>query len=336
MFIAFNARHSHQLIFASEPSCPRKLFLVVPDTTQRFGVLGSQFTLLKGPVQHVHDLNLYLLRYCPGFQDRRTKQGLASSHTKMTTVDDNLGPLTITFTPPSDCNLISVQIDSFTFSSKFSEYYNLFMYNLDWVSAQRCFPPGYLTNKGFGWNDATQTAYFSPGLCPCSWGSYQVMSTVEGESSAMCCPPGFVPSGISCSATISAATTVTAVVIAGTDYSPSPGKTFNYGTSTNFVIPGDRSFYVNPLNVRYHSSDLSLITPASATATQSALTTSNVNSSTTPTPTSVFPNPTATPSSGGNGFTEDQKIALGVGLGMGLPAIVLAALGVYYAARRRR
>lgn len=92
------------------------------------------------------------------YQDNKSKARV--DQVTMTTVAANLGSLTTTFTPPNDCNLISVQIDSF---SDGSQVYNLFMYNLGWVSAQRCFPPGYVTDAH---NGATDTAYYSLGVCP--------------------------------------------------------------------------------------------------------------------------------------------------------------------------
>jgi hypothetical protein len=60
---------------------------------------------------------------------------------------------------------------------------------------------------------------------------------------------------------------------------------------------------------------------------------SPTDSSTTSTSTAALPEPTA---SGGGHLTKDQQIALGVGLGMGLPALLIAATGLYFTIQGHR
>jgi hypothetical protein len=243
--------------------------------------------------------------------------------------ETNLGPLTTTFTPPAECNLITVNKVSFLQGGQTTYNLNVVQYYLyltrEAVSAQQCFPPRYTVN--YVVEIPHLTAYYSPGTCPYSWGSYRTSIVTIGETAVMCCPSGFTPWGGDnyinhCARTVSTATVATVVAITGME-------TLNVATSTSVLISSGQVILANPVHIRYQASDGT--SPLTATST-TPLTPSTSDHYSLATKTSTT---SSTSSSGESGLSIDNRIALGVGIGFGLPALIVGIAGLYLMRRPR-
>lgn len=98
----------------------------------------------------------------------------------------NIGPLTTTFTPPSDCSWLSVNLlgSPIPTSTAFYNYKGIV-----WPTALRCFPSGY----PYAYSDRF-SGFYSPGICPSAWTAWYPTSNFPdpAETTAYCCPPGFL------------------------------------------------------------------------------------------------------------------------------------------------
>jgi hypothetical protein len=98
----------------------------------------------------------------------------------------NIGPLTTTFTPPSDCSWLSVNLLGSPIPT-WTEFYNY--KGIVWPTALRCFPSGY----PYAYSDRF-SGFYSPGICPSEWTAWYPTSNFPdpAETTAYCCPPGFI------------------------------------------------------------------------------------------------------------------------------------------------
>jgi hypothetical protein len=243
-----------------------------------------------------------------------------------------LGPLTTTFTPPADCDLLTVWINpQVEGSTTRTTYTNLFQYDISWPAGGRCFPSGRPTGSFQG-----DDFYYSPGLCPKGWTSYQSgMRSNDGiETVAMCCPSGFTRTSdfdivgssefTACNSKILAVATVTAVVVSGPNPDVIPGNpigTIVPSTVTDFVLTTGVGKGAPPFYIRYRAGDFAI---PSSTSSHSTIPTSSSSLSKNPTSTSSqFPAPTPAPNLN-VGLSNGARIGLGVGIPMAI--IILAAI----------
>jgi hypothetical protein len=259
----------------------------------------------------------------------------------------NIGPLTTTFTAPSDCDYISVElVGSPTPTS--TTYYNYV--GKVWPSPLRCFPSGYPN----AYSDRFSN-YYSPGICPSGWTEYPTSDYPDpAETTALCCPPGFITTGdnpdvfassFPCFTTHIATTPATAVVISGSiDIATKPYGDNPSGliTSTDFVMQ-QIGYSVFGMQVRYRSADFLPHNSSSATSSsivqvnsisntqansQNAIQTSLSTAGTTQS--SV----TANTNNGDSALSNGAKI--GIGIGVPLVVILLGIIVAFVLIRRRR
>ncbi len=259
----------------------------------------------------------------------------------------NIGPLTTTFTAPSDCDFISVElVGSPTPTS--TTYYNYV--GKVWPSPLRCFPSGYPN----AYSDRFSN-YYSPGICPSGWTAYPTSDFPDpSETTALCCPPGFITIGdnsdvfassFPCFTTHTVSTPGTALVILGSiDIATKPYGENNGGliTSTDFVMQ-ETGYSVFGMQVRYRSADFlphnSTIasSPSLVQVTSSSSKASNSQSliQTSPTTANAIQSSTAANTINDNS-TLSNGAKIGIGVGVPLVVIFLTTIFAFIVIRRRR
>lgn len=255
--------------------------------------------------------------------------------------------MTTTFTAPSDCDFISVQLlGSPTPTS--TQYYNYV--GKVWPSPLRCFPSGYPNAYSDRFSD-----YYSPGICPSGWTAYPTSDFPDpAETTALCCPPGFIAIGdnsdvfassFPCFTTHIASTPATAVVISGSiDIATKPYGDNPSGliTSTNFVME-PTGYSVFGMQIRYRAADFLPNNHTNANSTSITQATSGSNTQATSRNT-IQTSPTAsdtTQSSAAAGINNDNSTLsngakIGIGVGVPLLVILLAIIFAFIFIRRRR
>jgi hypothetical protein len=266
-------------------------------------------------------------------------------HTQLlATAAENLGPLTTTFTPPTTCFLTTAfpatggAFDVTGAGLAFAETYLSIVSN----GATSCYPSnyGYLGDL---------SNYFSPGLvCPRGYSTGGLLTTVNQETLAFCCPSGFrqpgQPEFLSCYKTIEGVLTASAVLTrTGT------GLEFYVGSMSTEFSSTEHTLEASVIPLRWRAVDVpssptttttdpssfpssgSISTTstadgqgtATATATQSSTTVSQSTSSSSP----------GNSTSSGGGLSGSDKIAIGVGIGVGvgigLPGAILASIQLW-------
>jgi hypothetical protein len=255
--------------------------------------------------------------------------------------------LTTTFTAPSDCSYISVDLVGSPIPTS-TTYYNYV--GKVWPSPLRCFPSGYPN----AYSDRFSN-YYSPGICPSGWTAYPTSDFPDPtETTALCCPPGFITIGdnsdlfassFPCFTTHIATTPATAVVISGSiDIASKPYGDNPSGlmTSANFVM-GQTGYSVFGMQVRYRPADFLPHNSSTSTSSSVAQATSNSNTA------SNFQNTIETSSSTAGTFqsftaatTNDDSGTLssgakiGIGVGVPLVVIILSIIIAFILIRRRR
>lgn len=260
----------------------------------------------------------------------------------------NIGPLTTTFTAPSSCSFISVELDGSPTPTS-TTYYNYV--GLVWPSPLDCFPSGYPNALTDRFNN-----YYSPGICPSGWTAYPTSNFPDpAETTALCCPPGFstlgqsaLASSFPCFTTHIASTPATALVISG----PIDINTAPYGdnpsgvliTSTNFVMKAT-GWSVFGVQVRYHATDFlphnSTTTTANSTSLAQATSSSNTQASPQKfTQTSQASAGTTQSSTAGNTTNDSSVLSngakIGIGIGVPLLVIIVGIILAFILIRRRR
>jgi len=261
----------------------------------------------------------------------------------------NIGPLTTTFTAPSSCSFISVELDGSPTPTS-TTYYNYV--GKVWPSPLDCFPSGYPNAYSDRYSN-----YYSPGICPSGWTAYPTSDFPDpAETTALCCPPGFITIGdnsdvfassFPCFTTHIASTPATALVISGSiDIATKPYGDNPSGliTSTNFVME-PTGWSVFGMQVRYRSADFlphnSTTTDTSSTSlaqqTSSSNTQKNSQSLTQTSPTSAG---TTQSSAAENTSSDNSTLSIGakIGIGVGVPLVVIfiAIIFAFIFIRRRR
>jgi hypothetical protein len=252
----------------------------------------------------------------------------------------NIGPLTTTFTAPSSCTLISVELDGSPTPTS-TTYYNYV--GKVWPSPLDCFPSGYPNAYTDRFSD-----YYSPGICPSGWTAYPTSDFPDpSETTALCCPPGFMTLGdnpdvftssFPCFTTYIASTPATALVISGSiDIATKPygDNTAGFITSTNFVME-PTGWSVFGVQVRYRSADFlpHTSTIANSTSSSNAQTDSQILTQTSPTATGT----TSSASTNANNDNGTLSTGAKIGIGVGAPLVVifLAIIFAFIFTRRRR
>jgi hypothetical protein len=259
----------------------------------------------------------------------------------------NIGPLTTTFTAPSSCSFLSVELDGSPTPTS-TTYYNYV--GLVWPSPLDCFPSGYPNALADRFNN-----YYSPGICPSGWTAYPTSNYPDtAETTALCCPPGFttigqypLASSFPCFTTHIASTPAPALIISGSiDINTAP-----YGNNPSGVLITSSDFVMEPtgwsvfgVQVRYHPADF--LPHSSSTTSESTSLAPSTSSSDTQTnsqnfaqtsPTSAGTtqlSTTANITSGSSALSNGAKI--GIGVGAPLVVILLAIIFAFVFIRRRR
>jgi len=260
----------------------------------------------------------------------------------------NIGPLTTTFTAPSSCSLISVDLDGSPIPTS-TTYYNYV--GLVWPSPLDCFPSGYpnaLTDRF--------SNYYSPGICPSGWTAYPTSNFPDpAETTALCCPPGFttigefpLASSFPCFTTHIASTPAPALVISGSidintaPYGDNPSGVFT--TSTNFLMK-PTGWSVFGVQVRYHTTDFlphnSTTTTVNSTSLTQAASSSNIQTNSQNLQQTSQTSAVTTQSSAAANTTNDSSalsnaVKIGIGIGVPLAVIFLAIILAFIFIRRRR
>ncbi|KAK4207565.1 hypothetical protein QBC37DRAFT_487421 [Rhypophila decipiens] len=265
---------------------------------------------------------------------------MATNETEAPTTDDweNIGPLTTVFSPPPLCATKTFFYDEDTGIERY-------------IWKDECFPP--MTTTGLP--GGLFRRYFSPGLCPSGWYNAQDYSTmfhggpslVSGESVAICCPSGYMPTfwpitgprstiGVCESALQSKVTAIcddcTGVTVLDTT-NPVNGKHMTASEGT--------------LMIRWQASDLPILSaaPAGSSPTRAPSTTSDNQASSTGskrTSATRSDEPSTGSTQIGSGNHDNPPTGLSTaakaGIGGGIAALVILAILVLaiYLLRRKK
>ncbi|PMD66824.1 uncharacterized protein K444DRAFT_607115 [Hyaloscypha bicolor E] len=278
-----------------------------------------------------------------------------------------LGPLTTTFTPPSDCNRVTIATTVYG-SPPTNTAFLVGRYYPYFPSVASCLPSGYMN-----WFDSTISAfrgYYSPGICPSGW-----FGMLTGDSSLettmICCPPDYTPTyfttpgyttgGLIC--IWSPQSFPSTIVFFSTNYASGTATTTPAFTTSVTSFPLFEPPLGGTIEVRYKAGDfdVSQSTPSltsqtiiqssvsqvqgtgpsldsSPTSSQSSVSqvasnSSNPGSNLTPTTTAVYPVSSLT-SSESAGLSLRTKI--GIGVAVPLIAILLVIITLFAWIRRKR
>ncbi|KAH8591053.1 hypothetical protein B0O99DRAFT_633525 [Bisporella sp. PMI_857] len=260
-----------------------------------------------------------------------------------TIAENNLGPLTTTFTPPSTCFFTTAfpatggGEDVTGAGVAYAETYLQIVSN----AATSCYP----SNYGYS---GDSNNYFSPGLiCPLGYSTGGFLTILSGETLAFCCPSGFRQPGNSiyhgCSKTIIGVLTASAVLTrSGT------GLEFYLGSMSTQFSSTEHTLSASAIPLRWRAVDLpsspttatsnpsspSSFSSISSTSTGSGATTLSTDKpSFTSTSQSISPSSATGSTSSGGGLSRSDKIALGVGIGVGvtigLPGAIVALVKIW-------
>jgi len=263
-----------------------------------------------------------------------------------TIANNNLGPLTTTFTPPSTCFSTiafpaTYRIEEVTgVGLTFVETYLTIVSN----QVTLCYP----SNFGyFGDYDN----YFSPGIIyPSGYSTGGVLITSNREILGFCCPSGFRYPGFSsyhsCSKTILGALTASAVLTrTGT------GLEFYLGSMSTQFSSTDHTLLASAIPLRWRAVDVpssptaatsnpSSVSSRGTTATSNpssvlsgGITVSSDKSSPTTASQSISPSSSTTSTHTGGGLSISDKIVLGIGIGVrigiGFPRIIITLVKIW-------
>ena len=218
-----------------------------------------------------------------------------------------LGAVTTTFTPPSECDLLTILPLSLDYGTSTAHY--IYDPNFGTIGS-KCYP--------LGPSSPYAQDYYSPGICPYRWTSYQ--ATVTGsETRAICCPPNFNTyhwdGGLTdCKTTLTSGVTTT-VLFGDVTHAQT-----NFRTVTDFVLDVTSVLHGNPVNIRYKAGDFASM----PTSTTSIVPSSDQN-----------PNPTAsrlTPSVTSDNTPQTSRLDTGsiVGIAIGVPSLLVAAAALVF------
>ncbi|KAI2617501.1 hypothetical protein GGR54DRAFT_209272 [Hypoxylon sp. NC1633] len=186
----------------------------------------------------------------------------------------DLGPLTDTFTPASECNtVISGKVHTQTLDDGNTTTYKY--HSLGPSATSSCYPPGFEAPSGF----------YSPGICPSGWesacGSIETIGSAT-ETRAMCCPRGY-----SCMPSPDAtATWSTLSCISANIGGPLSVTVPDVSNQQSMVVELDH-ILINAaaVNVRWQRNDFFIASSTSAPTSSSTTSTTSTTSATPITPT---------------------------------------------------